>query len=467
MMHSAGGVFDPFRINYGEGVTPTEQLLKNLGERSFLRFWSHANPYMTPTRELCDLLVVCGDYVIIFSDKSIDFQFHSDEQVAWRRWFREAIDKSARQLNGTVRRLFELQTPIYKDRLCTVPLGIPIPSPEKARVYRVAVVSRSTEVDDATPPQPFLAIDGALVGDQHVEDRATPFKLGDVSPAAEFVHVMDIAGLRAVLSDLDTITDFARYLDAREAFIRGQAGNSAASEWCMLTRFLFSFTDAGEPLPLDSANPGYTQLSNAEWQAESTKAAFEARKRANHDSYLWDWLVDRQADMVERQSFEFSTYNSVQDAERVVRYLALEPRLNRRLLGKAWKEAWSIEVRGKNVNTRTVTHSAEDTPTYVFLTLKHPDGMVHGQYCNLRREWLKKMVLASLIDFPTSKMIIGIASELGQPPASYDLLHFNVAEDANPETIQADAMSCWDFKKEHFEDPKQTVVDERDIPPIG
>lgn len=467
MMHSAGGVFDPFRINYGEGVTPTEQLLKNLGERSFLRFWSHANPYMTPTRELCDLLVVCGDYVIIFSDKSIDFQFHSDEQVAWRRWFREAIDKSARQLNGTVRRLFELQTPIYKDRLCTVPLGIPIPSPEKAQVYRVAVVSRSTEVDDATPPQPFLAIDGALVGDQHVEDRATPFKLGDVSPAAEFVHVMDIAGLWAVLSDLDTITDFARYLDAREAFIRGQAGNSAANEWCMLTRYLLSFTDKGDPLPLDSANPSNTRLSNAEWQAESTKAAFTARKEANRDSYTWDRLVDRQADMVERQSFEFSTFSSVQDAERVVRYLALETRLNRRLLGRAWKKAWLIAAPGQDVNNRTVPHSDKDATTYAFVTLKQPEGLALDLYRDARRECLAKMALASLIDFPTSKVIIGIASELGQPPASYDLLHFNVAEDANPETIQADAEECWDFKKQIFGNPNQTVVDERDIPPIG
>jgi hypothetical protein len=55
---SAFGEFDEFRINYGEGLTPTEQLLKFFGERSFLRFWSHANPHVTPTQELCDLLVV-------------------------------------------------------------------------------------------------------------------------------------------------------------------------------------------------------------------------------------------------------------------------------------------------------------------------------------------------------------------------------------------------------------------------
>lgn len=466
MMHSASWESGQFRINYGEGLTPTEQLLKYLGERSFLQFWSHANPHVTPSRELCDVLVICGDYVIIFSDKSIDFQFHNDEQIAWRRWHRDAIAESVRQLNGAVRHLFELQTPIYKDRSCTVPLGIPMPPLERAQVYRVAVVSLTKEVIDATPPQPFLAINGAVIGDQHVADRATPFRLGDVSPDSEFVHVMDFAGLWAVLSELDTITDFARYLDARRAFIRGQVGNSAASEWCMLTRYLLSFTDDGDPLPLDSANPGHSHLSNAEWESESTKAAFRARKEASHDSYLWDFLVGRQAEMVERQSFEFSTYSSVRDAERVVRHLALETRLNRRLLGKAWKEVCLIDTPGQAAKIRTVPHSVNDATTYVFFTLKKIDGMTDHQYRRLRRDLLQNMVLASLIDVPTSKVIIGIASELGQVPASYDLLHFNVAEDANQDTIQVDAKACWDFKKQIFGDPRRTVSDERDIPPI-
>jgi hypothetical protein len=111
-----------------------------------------------------------------------------------------------------------------------VPLGIPLPSTERAKVYRVAVVSRSKELNESEPPQPFVAIDGAVTGEQHVHDGATPFRLGDVAPDAEFVHVIDFAGLWAVLTELDTITDFACYLDARSAFIRGHAFNSAAND---------------------------------------------------------------------------------------------------------------------------------------------------------------------------------------------------------------------------------------------
>jgi hypothetical protein len=438
-----------------------------LGERSFLRFWSHANPHATPGQELCDLLVVCGEYVIVFSDKSIDFQFRRDVQTAWRRWYQKAVAKSARQLDGAVRHLFDLQRPTYKDRACTVPLGIPVPSPKRAQVYRVAVVSLSKEVNHAIRPEPFLAIDGAVTGEQHVDDAATPFGVGDVSPDSEFVHVIDLAGLWAVLSELDTVTDFALYLDARRAFIRGRTHNSAASEWCMLTRHLLSFTDDGDPLPLNGANPGFTRLSDAERLAESTNAAFRARKEANRDSYLWDMLVERQAESIERQRFRFSTYGSVQEAERVVRHLALETRLNRRVLGRKWKEAWLIAAPDQNFNIRTARRGGPDAPTYVFFTLMKADGMSDDQYHHQRRHLLEKMVLASLFEEPTSKVIIGIASELGQDPATYDLLHFNVAEDANQVTIWADAKACWEFKKRRVEDTQLTVVDERDIPPIG
>lgn len=171
--------------------------------------------------------------------------------------------------------------------------------------------------------------------------------------------------------------------------------------------------------------------------------------------------------MVERQSFAFSTYSSVQDAERVVGHMALETRLNRRLLGRAWKEACLIQAPDQAANIRTVAHSDKDATTYVFFTLMKPNGITEDQYRRRRRELLQNMVLASLVDFPTSEVIVGIASELGQMPGSYDFLHFNVAEDANHDSLQGDTEAAWDFKKRFFGDPRCTVFDERDIPLTG
>ena len=38
------------------GVTPTERMLADFCERSFLKLWSYLNPYKDGGHELCDLL---------------------------------------------------------------------------------------------------------------------------------------------------------------------------------------------------------------------------------------------------------------------------------------------------------------------------------------------------------------------------------------------------------------------------
>lgn len=126
----AGG--EPIQINYGSGLTPTEELLKQLGERSFLRFWSHANPHISKGKELCDLLVVCGDFIIVFSDKNVVFNTGIPVGVAWPRWYKEAVGKSCNQLGGAMRHLIKLRSQIYKDKDCSVPLGLSIADVSKA-----------------------------------------------------------------------------------------------------------------------------------------------------------------------------------------------------------------------------------------------------------------------------------------------------------------------------------------------
>ncbi len=49
---------------------------------------------------LCDLLVVFGSDVVLFSDKNIKFNLDIDLKVAWRRWERKSIHDSIVQLLG-------------------------------------------------------------------------------------------------------------------------------------------------------------------------------------------------------------------------------------------------------------------------------------------------------------------------------------------------------------------------------
>ena len=59
-----------------------------------------------------------------------------------------------------------------------------------------------------------------LVGDAHSNpsDGFLPFTFGWVDESKRFVHVFDDVTLDLVMGELDTISDFVQYLNAKEAF---------------------------------------------------------------------------------------------------------------------------------------------------------------------------------------------------------------------------------------------------------
>ena len=95
-------------VHRSEGVTAAERYLKKLCDRSFLSLWSYTGIFRdqgkTGTsgdgKEVCDLLVVFQDHVLIFSDKACAFPDTGHLALDWSRWFRKAILKSAAQVWG-------------------------------------------------------------------------------------------------------------------------------------------------------------------------------------------------------------------------------------------------------------------------------------------------------------------------------------------------------------------------------
>ena len=91
-------------IYKAEGVTPAERYLQRLCQHSFLSLWSYSSLYKNQKanatgdgKELCDLLVLFGDDVLIFSDKDCAFKDTGNLGLDWTRWFRKAIADSAQQ----------------------------------------------------------------------------------------------------------------------------------------------------------------------------------------------------------------------------------------------------------------------------------------------------------------------------------------------------------------------------------
>lgn len=129
-------------------VTPSEEYLAGLCKQAFLSLWSHPNVYTDQNkplgkgvgRELCDLLVVFGDDVLIFSDKHIGFKATAGVEVAWRRRYREAIEKSVNQLHGAHSWITRFSDRIYVDPECTKKFPIAFPPADRIKFHRIAVI---------------------------------------------------------------------------------------------------------------------------------------------------------------------------------------------------------------------------------------------------------------------------------------------------------------------------------------
>src|SRR5258708_6104954 len=102
-------------VKRGIGFTPTEKNLTALADKIFLNLWSYPNLFKRDGKELCDLLVVCGDDVLIFSDKNIVWPKRDDFKVSWSRWYRRAVEVSVAQINGATRYLREHCDELFLD----------------------------------------------------------------------------------------------------------------------------------------------------------------------------------------------------------------------------------------------------------------------------------------------------------------------------------------------------------------
>ena len=118
------------------GKTESEVYLSQVCQNSFLSLWSVPNIFKSPGKELCDLLVVFENNIIIFSDKSCEYKYTESVFNDWERWYKRAVIKSANQLYGAEKWIKKFPNQIYLDAKCKISFPLPLPNPEKAKIYR-------------------------------------------------------------------------------------------------------------------------------------------------------------------------------------------------------------------------------------------------------------------------------------------------------------------------------------------
>lgn len=424
------------------GQTDSERYLVRLAKKAFLSLWCYPNVYTNEGqrgkgdgKELCDLLVVFGNDIILFSDKHCKFSNHPDVKVAWSRWYRSAIRKSVEQLKGAEHWIQRFPEKVFLDKKCVIPLPIDLPLLAETRIHLVAVTRGSSEPSKAYwggGSSGSLYIDTELVGNQHQE---APFRIGWALPDKRFVHVFDEMTLDIVLNELDTISDFIDYLTKKEKLFNTKGLHCAiAGEEELIALYLSHFDYKKNEhyfptIPEDAV----LALVEGDWKKLIDSPEYASRREANKISYTWDNLIEFQNQhIIHGHDLTFATENSTTKSEKVMRIMASENRITRRGLGEAFHVANSNKQKDKRF-TRTIMDATKQGRAYVFMATSKPKNYSDQDYVERRRADL--LLYADKCKWKFSKIseVIGIVFSPGQKVFNaIDFLYVNYGQDKIP-----------------------------------
>jgi hypothetical protein len=412
------------------GVTESERYLKELCDHSFLSLWSYPGVFRDQGRvdgkgdgkEVCDLLVVFEEHIIIFSDKHCHFADSGDLEFDWSRWYKKAVLKSAEQIWGAERWIRDFPARLFLDRQCKVPFPISLPDSDKAKFHRIVVSHDAARRCRAVlGGSGSMMLQSTLDGAEHLSQ---PFKIGNIDRRKGFVHVLDDTSLDIVMSTLDTITDFVSYLDKKEQLMTGKLPVFAAGEEELLAQYLFNSNANDEhDFVIPSGSAGFV-LGEGHWAAFEKSPGRKAQVDANQISYFWDSMIEWLLGQMMEGTIK-SNVVSISEHEKSFRWMARENRTRRRILTESF-----LGLIQKTPNdfraSRIVKATRPGEPYYIFLLLPHYPTWTREEYRRIRVKMLAQYCVVVKSQFPDAQHVVGIASESGKnDPDSLDATHLD------------------------------------------
>jgi hypothetical protein len=281
-----------------------------------------ANPVgRDQAKELCDYLVVCDPHILIVSVKEVRLVPEPD-QVKADRWRRKAVDETIKQVYGAERYLESLGS--VQDRTGRT---LTLPPPDGRRIHRICVAFGSQ-------------------GRVGMPTRDT---------GKGFVHVLDEISFPTILRELDTISDFTGYLEAKRTFLEGGCSAICLGE----EQFLALYLGNARSLP-DSHDLIF--LDETLWPSLAQSEPFRACEEANKQSYAWDQLIEHVSKYLIDGNMMY--VDPPTEGEAILRILAHEDRSCRSSLAEGMVEVF---IGGK-VRARMV--QSMSGIVYVFLAVK-------------------------------------------------------------------------------------------------
>jgi hypothetical protein len=273
-----------------------EEFVFYLCKQTFLSLWSYQNPKQQARgKELCDVLVVFDPHIFIFSVKDVGLRTSPERLVGQKRWLRKAVEESCKQIYGAEAVIRASTGVVRRDDSP----GVRFPSP--AIIHRVAIAFGS----QGRVPLPF----------------------GNFGKG--FVHVFDERSTPILLTELDTIADFAQYLEEKERFFLSVNGVLFSAEEDLLALYLHQ----GRKFP---AGYDVVLIDNNLWEKIKASPEYQRKRAADTQSFAWDGLIEVYCKHTLSNNLEFGP--GLSETERAVRIMARESRFARRILGKSFRE---------------------------------------------------------------------------------------------------------------------------------
>jgi hypothetical protein len=396
-------------ISKSEGVTPTERLLAKLCDQSFLKLWSYPNPFRDDGDELCDLIVVFENDVLVFFDRE-NRRFDDnpqDQHLAWKRWRKATIDKQIASAHGA-ERYIRMDRSIYLDAKKAQPFPIPIDL-GKARIHKIVVAHGIREACKNSSPS---NVSGSLAisyepSDSDRFDQPFFVEIDRDNP----VHILDTENLEIALNELDTIYDFTSYLNAKlEAIQRHQFLNYCGEEDAIAHYFL-NFDDKRKCHMIGTLDEfTNVHIGEGEWVDFANSSSYAMRKEANKTSYFWDNLLQ-----ITSKNALNGTVKGNSDPFRgksALHYMAKDPRFMRRGLSDHMLESIENFPDLSDAITRNVSlmDSYYKGTKYAFLQIRVVGlGLGIDEHREFRSGMLEVACAAAKLKFPETERVIGIA----------------------------------------------------------
>jgi len=334
-------------------MTLSEQYVTNLCQKSFLPFWNFPNPIGKKNKELCDVLVVCGNYILIISVKDIRVSNHSDKNVQYERWVKKAVEDSAKQINGAERFLKTTDEVFAKNR--TNKISLP---PKNDRIILKIAIAFGSE-------------------------NTFPLPYGDFGQG--FIHVFDEESTSVLLNELDTITDFTKYLTDKEQFLKGKYFAMPKE-----SDFLAFYIQTG--LDIDGRVDAITSGEGL-WEDYIRSEEYAQWRSWLPQSQIWDYMITQLHDYHISEETPDERRNELEEAIRVINQ---ESRINRIELGGILDNAIQ---RKSNARILKPLKGAKHCYVFMPLTSKNWEG---------KEKELELRCVVARMENPSVERVIGI-----------------------------------------------------------